>query len=247
MAMTRPRNRRVAIYTRVSTDGQTCANQERKLRAVAERKDCEIVKVYIDRRIGGAKGRDKRPQFDALCKDAVRREFDCIMAWSVDRLGRSLQDLIAFLNEIHAAGVDLYLHVQGLDTSTPAGKATFQMLGVFAEFERALIREPVVAGLNRAKAQGKTLGRPRVDEAMEAAIRKSLRKGVGIRKTATALGVGTGTVQRIKAESYARLNSPEAKLQKGKRCGTRLRHRGTVIRVRNKGPGVAGDALRSAG
>jgi DNA invertase Pin-like site-specific DNA recombinase len=133
--------RRAALYLRVSTDKQTCANQERELRAVAERKDCEIVKVYTDHGISGTKGRDKRPQFDALCRDAVRRDFDVVMAWSVDRLGRSLQDLISFLNEIHAAGVDLYLHQQGLDTSTPAGKAMFQMLGVFAEFERALIRE----------------------------------------------------------------------------------------------------------
>lgn len=104
--MTR-RNRRVAAYTRVSTDGQSCANQERELRAVAEHKDCEIIKVYTDHGVSGAKGRDKRPQFDALCRDEVRREFDVIMAWSVDRLGRSLQDLIAFPNEIHAAGVDL--------------------------------------------------------------------------------------------------------------------------------------------
>src|SRR6266481_7130530 len=164
------RNRRVAIYTRVSTDGQTCANQENELHAVAERKGCTVVKVYTDRGISGAKGRDKRPAFDALCRDAVRREFDVVMAWSVDRLGRSLQDLIAFLNEIHAAGVDLYLHQQGLDTSTPAGKAMFGMLGVFAEFERALIRERVMAGLKRARAQGKALGRPKVDEVTEAAI-----------------------------------------------------------------------------
>jgi hypothetical protein len=109
-----------------------------------------VGRVYRDHRISGARGRDKRPQFDAMHRDAARREFDVIMAWSVDRLGRSLQDLISFLSEVHAAGVDLYLHQQGLDTSTPAGKAMFQMLGVFAEFERALIRERVMAGLVRA-------------------------------------------------------------------------------------------------
>jgi DNA invertase Pin-like site-specific DNA recombinase len=198
------RNRRVAIYTRVSTDGQTCANQETELRDVAERKDCEIVRVYTDRGISGAKGRDGRPQFDALCKAAVRREFDVVMAWSVDRLGRSLQDLIAFLNEIHAAGVDLYLHQQGLDTSTPAGKAMFQMLGVFAEFERSLIRERVMAGLARARKQGtKTgnpFGRPKIDAAVEAIIRKALMKGMGTKATARAAGVGIGTVLRVKAE-----------------------------------------------
>ena len=184
------KSHRVAIYTRVSTDGQTCANQERELRAVAERKDCEIVQVYTDRGISGAKGRDGRPAFDALCKDAVRREFDIVMAWSVDRLGRSLQDLITFLNEIHAAGVDLYLHQQGLDTSTPAGKAMFGMLGVFAEFERSLIRERVMAGLARAKKHGtKTgnpFGRPKIDAAVEAIIRKALLKGMGTKATAKA-------------------------------------------------------------
>jgi DNA invertase Pin-like site-specific DNA recombinase len=194
------RNRRVAIYTRVSTDGQTCANQERELRAVAERKDCEIVQVYTDRGISGAKGRDGRPAFDTLCKDAVRREFDIVMAWSVDRLGRSLQDLITFLNEIHAAGVDLYLHQQGLDTSTPTGKAMFGMLGVFAEFERALIRERVMAGLKRAKAQGKQLGRPKVEATTEATIRRLLVDGTGTKRAAAIAGVGVGTIIRIKRE-----------------------------------------------
>src|SRR5258708_13865291 len=151
---------RVALYLRVSTDGQTTANQEQELRAVAERKGCEIVRVCRDHGISGAKGRDKRPQFAEMHRDTARREFDVIMAWSVDRLGRSLQDLITFLGEIHAAGVDLYLHQQGLDTSTPSGRAMFQMLGVFAEFERALIRERVMAGLARARKQGTESGRP---------------------------------------------------------------------------------------
>jgi DNA invertase Pin-like site-specific DNA recombinase len=196
------RNRRVAIYTRVSTDGQTCANQELELRAVAERKGCTVVKVYTDRGISGAKGRDKRPAFDALCKDATRREFDVVLAWSVDRLGRSLQDLVGFLSEIHTAGVDLYLHVQGLDTSTPAGKAMFQMLGVFAEFERSLIRERVLAGLARARKHGtKTgnpLGRPKqLDAAAEAAIREARVSGLSFRKTAERFGVSLAAVQRV--------------------------------------------------
>ena len=115
----------------------------------------EIIKVYKDHGISGAKGRDRRPQFDALCRDAAKRQFDVIMAWSVDRLGRSLQDLVGFLGEIDALKVDLYLHQQGIDTRTPAGKAMFQMMGVFAEFERAMIRERVDAGLKRARAEGK--------------------------------------------------------------------------------------------
>jgi DNA invertase Pin-like site-specific DNA recombinase len=162
-----------------------------------------VAKVYRDHGISGAKGRDERPQFDRLCRDATKREFDAIMAWSVDRLGRSLQDLVKFLSEIHALKIDLYLHQQGLDTTTPAGKAMFQMMGVFAEFERAMIQERVQAGLARAKADGTRLGRPKIDEATEDAIRKALRQKnrPGILKIAKQFGVGTSTVQRIAAET----------------------------------------------
>jgi DNA invertase Pin-like site-specific DNA recombinase len=166
--------------------------------------DCEIVKVFKDHGISGAKGRDKRPQFDALCKAVTRREIDLVTAWSVDRLGRSLQDLVEFLSELHASGVDLFLHQQGLDTTTPAGKAMFGMMGVFAEFERAMIQERVRAGLARARAQGtksgKPIGRPRTSGSNERAIAKALQKGMGIHKVAAAVGVGVGTVQRVKAE-----------------------------------------------
>ena len=123
-----------------------------------------------------------------------------VMAWSVDRLGRSLQDLVGFLSELHAYGIDLFLHQQGLDTTTPSARMMFQMLGVFSEFERAMIRERVKSGLERAKAQGKTLGRPRIDPTKEGAIRADLRAGgAGIIKLAGLHGVGVGTVQRIKA------------------------------------------------
>jgi DNA invertase Pin-like site-specific DNA recombinase len=125
---------------------------------------CEIVKVYKDHGISGAKGRDGRPGFDRLCRDAAKRQFDMVMAWSVDRLGRSLQDLVGFLSELHALRIDLFLHQQGLDTTTPAGKAMFQMMGVFAEFERAMIQERVRAGLKRARDEGKHLW-PTIDSA----------------------------------------------------------------------------------
>jgi hypothetical protein len=128
--------KRAALYLRVSTLDQSTDNQGRELREVASRIGCEIVKVYKDHGISGANGRDKRPAFDALSRDAAQRRFDMVMAWSVDRLGRSLQDLIGFLSELHSLGIDLFLHQQGLDTRTPSGKAMFQMLGVFAEFER---------------------------------------------------------------------------------------------------------------
>ena len=192
--------KRAVLYLRVSTVDQTTANQERELSEVAARMGCEIVKVYRDHGISGAKGRDKRPAFNALCRAAARREFDMVMAWSVDRLGRSLQDLVGFLSELHALKIDLYLQQQGLDTTTPAGKAMFQMMGVFAEFERSMIQERVRAGLKRAKAEGKTLGRPRIDPKTERTIARALEKGeAGIHRIARSVGVGVGTVQRIKA------------------------------------------------
>ena len=112
---------------------------------------------------------------------------------------------LAFLSEIHALKIDLYLHQQGLDTTTPAGKAMFQMMGVFSEFERAMIQERVRAGLARAKADGAVLGRPKIDKQLETRIRNALKRGKdGIRKIAVAHGVGTGTVQRIRAEMRTR-------------------------------------------
>jgi DNA invertase Pin-like site-specific DNA recombinase len=192
--------KRAVLYLRVSTVDQTTANQERELRAVAERAGWEVVKVYKDHGISGTKGRDKRPAFDVLQKDAARRQFDVVMAWSVDRLGRSLQDLVGFLSELHAAGVDLFLHQQGLDTTTPAGKALFQMLGVFAEFERSIIQERVRAGLRRAVDEGKQLGRPKIDPALERRIQSLLKAGKGMLAIANDVGVGSGTVQRINRE-----------------------------------------------
>ncbi len=189
--------KRVALYARVSTDGQTTDNQLVELRKVARRHKWKVVEEYIDNGVSGAARREKRPAFDEMCKAAVRKEFDIIAAWSVDRLGRSLQDLIAFLGEIHAKGVDLYMHQQAIDTTTPAGRALFGMMGVFAEFERAMIQERVKAGLQRAREQGKKLGRPKVSPKVENAIRKARKTGKGIKKIARELGVGTGTVQRV--------------------------------------------------
>jgi DNA invertase Pin-like site-specific DNA recombinase len=195
--------RRAVFYLRVSTIDQTTANQERELRNVAERMGCEVVKVYKDHGISGAKGRDKRPAFDALCRAAARREFDLVMAWSVDRLGRSLQDLVGFLSELHALKIDLFLHQQGLDTTTSAGKAMFQMMGVFAEFERAMIQERVRAGLARAKGEGKRLGRPPIAPELEKRIREALAapSRPGVRKIAARFGINPGTVQRISRPS----------------------------------------------
>jgi DNA invertase Pin-like site-specific DNA recombinase len=192
---------RAAIYLRVSTTEQTTDNQEQELRVAAERMGHTIVEVYADNGISGSKGRDKRPAFDRLHRDAARRRFDVIMAWSVDRLGRSLQDLVGFLSELHALKIDLYLHQQGLDTATPAGKAMFQMLGVFAEFERAMIQERVKAGMARAVERGtksgRPIGRPSVPEGTRLAIRAAyMAGGVGMRGVAKRFGVSAETVRR---------------------------------------------------
>lgn len=153
-------NRRVGVYLRVSTAEQTTENQRRELMAVAERHGWAVVRTFEDAGISGAKSRDGRPGLDALMKAVARREIDMVAAWSVDRLGRSLTDLLELLREMHSKGVDLFLHQQGLDTSTPGGRAMFQMMGVFAEFERAMLRERVVSGLARARKNGTRLGDP---------------------------------------------------------------------------------------
>jgi DNA invertase Pin-like site-specific DNA recombinase len=192
---------RVAFYLRVSTDGQTTDNQRVELEKVARHRGWDIAAVFDDNGISGAKGRSFRKQFNQLINDATRGRFDIVAAWSVDRLGRSLQDLISFLNELNSVGCGLYLHQQGIDTTTPTGKAMFQMCGVFAEFERAMIQERVKAGLNRAKAQGKTLGRPKVTKNVERAVLASRAKGTGKRKIAKQLGIGVSTVNRILSEA----------------------------------------------
>ena|SRR5882672_2842677 len=201
--------KRVAIYLRVSTDKQTTDNQRRELKAVAERSGWQVVKVFEDAGVSGAKGRDHRPGLDAMMKAVNAKEFDLVATWSVDRLGRSLTDLLTILQGLQDKGVDLFLHQQGLDTSTTAGKAMFQMLGVFAEFERGIIKERVNAGLARARANGVKLGRRRVKPSIEAEIVKLRAKGDGILKIGKKLGIGTSVVQRVfKEVPWKRRSAP---------------------------------------
>ena len=189
--------KRVGIYLRVSTKDQTTENQLRELRQVAERAGWEVVRTFEDAGVSGAKGRDKRPGYDALLKAVARREVKLVAAWSVDRLGRSMQDLVAFLEDLRGHGADLYLHQQALDTTTPSGRALFGMMAVFAEFERAMIQERVNAGLARAKAEGKRLGRPTLGSDIEAKVRELRATGMGIIKVAKTLGIGVSAVQRL--------------------------------------------------
>ena len=194
---------RVGLYLRVSTDEQTTEQQRTALEQVCAARSWQVVEVFEDPGISGAKGRNKRPGFDKLLQAVVRRRIDVVAAWSVDRLGRSLQDLVGFLNELRGVGCNLYLDKQAVDTTTPAGRALFGMLGVFAEFDHEMIRERVQAGMERAKRHGtksgRPIGRPEVSAEKVAAIKAMRASGAGILKTAKACGVGTSVVQRIAA------------------------------------------------
>ena len=199
--------KRAAIYVRVSTDKQTVENQIRELRRIAERRGWEVVKEYHDAGISDSKGREARPGLDEMLKGAQRRRFDVVMAWAIDRLGRSLIDLLETIQTLEACSVDLYLDQQAIDTTTPAGRLMFQVTGAFAEFERSMIRQRVRAGLKRAVESGKQLGRPKVSPAIEKRIQNQLRAKKGMLAVARECGVGTGTVQRI-AREMAEVSRP---------------------------------------
>lgn len=192
-------SKRVGIYLRVSRDTQTTANQLMELRRVAEQRGWHVADVYEDHGISGAKARDQRPAFDKLCKDAARGKLDMVLAWSIDRLGRSLHHVVSFMVEMVELGVGLYLHQQAVDSSTPAGRAMVSMCGVFAEFERSMTVERIKAGLARARSQGKQLGRPRTSSAVEDRIRELRGYGMGVLRIAREVGVGVSVVQRVVA------------------------------------------------
>jgi DNA invertase Pin-like site-specific DNA recombinase len=195
------KGKRVVFYLRVSTGGQTVENQRRELAQAAKQRGWTVVEIYADNGFSGAKGRDKRPAFDRMCKDAAAGKFDIIAAWSVDRLGRSVLHLAQFIEDIRAAGVGLFLLKQGLDSETPTGRAMLGMCSVFAELEREIIRERIHAGLARARSQGKTLGRKPVSARIEERIRELRAKGYGKLKIARELKCGVSTVQRVLATS----------------------------------------------
>lgn len=197
------KGKRVGFYLRVSTGSQTVENQRLELAAVAEQRGWTVVEIYSDNGISGAKGREQRPAFDRLCRDAIAGKLDIVAAWSVDRLGRSVLHLAQFVADMQAAGVGLYLHKQGIDSSTPTGRAMLGMCSVFAELEREIIRERIHAGLARARAKGKRLGRRRVPAKTEERIRELAASGVGKLKIARVLDCGVSVVQRVLAESRA--------------------------------------------
>ena len=182
---------KTAIYCRVSTQEQTTDNQALELHEVADKQGWTVTETFTDT-ISGA--RANRPGLDALMKSVNRKDVDMVMVWDVSRLGRSLSHLVTLLEEFHAKKVELYFHQQGLDTTTPSGKAMFGMMGVFSEYERSMISERVHAGLQRAKAQGKTLGRPRITPIQIDKIKKLRSEGMSLRKISKKVGVSVGKV-----------------------------------------------------
>ncbi len=195
---TMQKRRRVAIYARVSTASQTVENQLIELRTVAQRAGWQIVAELTDNGISGTKGRDQRPAFDELLKRSTRREFDVVMVWAIDRIGRSIQHLVTFMNHMQSVGIDLYIHQQSIDTTTAAGRMIFGVFSALGEYERELIRERIIAGQQRARAQGTKIGRPsKMNDAVKTSVRLLKGKGVGIREIASKLEIGIGTVYSV--------------------------------------------------
>lgn len=192
---------RVAIYGRVSTLEQNTDNQINFLQEIVTRNGWKLVQVYVDEGVSGTKGRDKRPEFDRLCKDMVRRKFNRILVWDISRLGRSLQHLVEFLNDVHSVNCHLYIHQSGLDTSTPSGRMMFQMVGVFSEFERSMISERVKLGLTRVKSKGVKLGRPmKITTQTKKQIWMLLDEGISLSEVAKSLEISKMSVSRVKRE-----------------------------------------------
>jgi DNA invertase Pin-like site-specific DNA recombinase len=189
---------KVAVYGRVSTLGQTSENQTLILNEIINRNGWDLIDTYIDDGISGSKGRDKRPEFDRMCKDMIRRKFNRILVWDISRLGRSLQHLVEFLNDVQSVDCNLYIHQSGLDTSTPSGRMMFQMVGVFSEFERSMISERVKLGLQRVVSKGGTLGRRKtVTDNMKSHIMELRKEGLSLSEIATYVGISKMSVHRV--------------------------------------------------
>lgn len=180
---------RVALYARVSTTEQTCENQLLELRRYAAARGWTHATEYVDEGVSGSK--DRRPALDRLLADARRRRFGVLVVWRLDRLGRNLKHLVTLVEELTALGVGFISLGEGIDLTTPAGRLLCHLLAALAEFERERIRERVHAGLARAKAQGRRLGRPKAHIPDLASVR-----GLPVREAAKRLGVSPATAHR---------------------------------------------------
>jgi DNA invertase Pin-like site-specific DNA recombinase len=197
---------RAALYGRVSTvdKGQDPEVQLCELREYADRRSFEVVAEFVDFASGARNG---RPEYQRMFDAARKRRFDVLLVWRYDRFARSMQELVNALEEFRSLGIDFISYRENADTTTAQGKVIFGIMASLAEFERALIAERVKAGMARAKAQGKHVGRPRIPVQKEAAIRRDLLAGRSLRSTIKTHGVGSKTVQRIKAELVDQANA----------------------------------------
>ena len=187
------------IYLRVSTKSQDTSNQLQPLKEYVERMGYELVGVYEDHGVSGVKS--SRPQLDQMMIDGRRRKFSMILSWSIDRIGRNMTHLCQFVDEMNQLGVNLYFHQSSIDTTTSVGKMFFHIISSVASFERELIRERVIAGLERAKSNGVVLGRPtQMNEGMKSAIKILKEKGVGVRETCRQLAIGSATYYKVVRE-----------------------------------------------
>ncbi len=190
--------RKVAIYTRVSTLDQTIDNQLIELRDHCSKMGWEIVKEYADEGLSGTLSREKRPALNSLIKDAYRKRFDSVVCWDISRIGRSMKELVLFLSDMKDKGVGICSVRQGFDTSTSMGEIMFQFVGILSSWEREMIRERTLAGLERAKSEGKTLGRRKVtNDTMTAKILELRTAKKSIREIASEVGVSIGTVSNV--------------------------------------------------
>jgi len=187
------------IYLRVSTKSQDTSNQLQPLKEYAERMGYELVGVYEDHGISGVKS--SRPQLDQMIVDGRRRKYSMILSWSVDRIGRNTTHLCQFVDEMNNLGINLYFHTQSIDTTQSIGRMFFHIISSISEFERELIRERVIAGLERCKQNGMKLGRPSsVNESLRISVRLLKDKGLGVREICRKLSLGTNTYYKIVRE-----------------------------------------------
>ena len=190
--------RKVAIYTRVSTLDQTVENQLIELRDHCSKMGWEIVKEYADKGLSGTLSRDKRPALNALIKDGYRKKFDAVVCWDISRIGRSMKELVLFLSDMKDRNIGIVSVRQGFDTSTSMGEIMFQFVGILSSWEREMIRERTLAGLDRAKREGKTLGRKKViNDEITTQIIELRNAKKSIRDIASEVGVSRGTVSNV--------------------------------------------------
>ena len=190
--------KKVGIYTRVSTLDQTIDNQLIELRDHCSKMGWEITKEYADEGLSGTLSRDKRPALNSLIKDAYRKRFDSVVCWDISRIGRSMKELILFLSDMKDRGIGICSVRQGFDTSTSMGEIMFQFVGILSSWEREMIRERTLAGLERARREGKTLGRRKVtNDTMTAKIIELRNDKKSIRQIASEVGVSRGTVTNV--------------------------------------------------